>query len=303
MSRLSPLSSMTLPTMNLPPQTLPSTTVPPSLLLPAADLFARRAARLRHLAQGHTMAIWLNWLAELAEAQQKSLDTLADSGLRASLPFPPEPPLRGELAVLQENWRAVHGQLACSIKEAGPVEAATLAHKAAACLALAQGQESPAERDADDLLVAAALQVAWTAAARQLGVAQVTTPLGDLETCPCCGSLPVGTIVLAGQGMAGLRYLECSLCATRWHAVRARCTLCADGHVVNYLSLEGSSGAVQAETCESCHGYVKTCFQNKDIAVDPLADDLASLALDVLVGEQGFARGAPNLFLGEGESV
>ena len=36
---------------------------------------------------------------------------------------------------------------------------------------------------------------------------------------------------------------------------------------------------------------------DKDLVVEPLADDLATLALDVLVGEQGYARGAPNPFL------
>ncbi len=107
----------------------------------------------------------------------------------------------------------------------------------------------------------------------------------------------------AGDGAAGLRYLECSLCATRWNAVRARCTLCTEGSRVDYLGLEGSSGAVQAETCEHCHGYIKTFFQDKDGNVDPLADDLATLALDVLVGEQGYARALPNLFLGEGEAA
>jgi len=290
--------------MNLPPQVLPSTTTPPALLLPAAGLFARRALRLRHLARGHSMADWLNWLAELADAQQESLDTLADTGLRASQPLSlDQAPLHADLAVLQQNWRTVHTELSAIIKEAAPAEANALQKKATACLALAAGQGRLAERDAADLLVAAALQVAWTGAARHLGLAQTSSSLGDRETCPCCGSLPVGSIVIAGEGMAGLRYLECSLCATRWNAVRARCTLCDEGSVVNYLGLEGSSGAIQAETCDFCHGYVKTSFQNKDILVDPLADDLASLALDVLVGEQGYARGAPNLFLGEGEIV
>jgi len=289
--------------MNLPPQVLPSTAVPPTLLLPTGGLFARRAARLRHLAQGHSMAEWLNWLADLAEAQQGALDGLADNGLRATLPFAlDQAPLHAEQAVLQRDWQAIYTELSAHFKQADPTTADALHKKAIACLALAAGQGNPAARDATDLLVAAALQVAWTGAARHLGLAP-TTSIGDRETCPCCGSLPVGSIVIAGEGMAGLRYLECSLCATRWNAVRARCTLCDDGSVVNYLSLEGGSGAIQAETCDFCHGYINTCFQNKDIRVDPTADDLASLALDVLVGEQGYARGTPNLFLSEGETV
>lgn len=288
--------------MNLPPQTLPSTTLPPTLLLPSADLFARRAARLRHLAQGHSMAEWLNWLADLAETQQSTFDNLAESSAHEPLPLMEgKPALTPDLAVLQHQWKKAHALLSKTFAQAAP--AAALPHKAAACLALATGQGQLDQRDAGDLIVAAAMQVAWTAAARSLPLARTDNTFGDSETCPCCGSLPVGAIVMAGEGSAGLRYLECSLCATRWNAVRARCTLCDDGSVVNYLRLESNNGAIQAETCDACHGYIKTSFQTKDILVDPVADDLATLALDVLVGEQGYARGCPNLFLGEGDRI
>ena len=167
---------------------------------------------------------------------------------------------------------------------------------------LAAGEVAAGPRDTVAILVAAALQVLWTTAARTLALPAMT-PLQDLAPCPCCGSAPVGAVVMAGEGKGGLRYLECSLCATRWNAVRARCTLCEEGSVVQYLGLEGASGAVQAEACEHCGGYIKTFFQDKDIQVDPVADDLGSLALDILVGEQGYARAAPNLFLKDAEVV
>jgi FdhE protein len=35
-------------------------------------------------------------------------------------------------------------------------------------------------------------------------------------------------------------------------------------------------------------------YQAKDMAVEPIADDLASLGLDMLVGEAGYQRHAPN---------
>jgi FdhE protein len=38
-------------------------------------------------------------------------------------------------------------------------------------------------------------------------------------------------------------------------------------------------------------------YQGQDTRVDPYADDLASLGLDVLVSEAGFARHAPNPLL------
>jgi FdhE protein len=38
-------------------------------------------------------------------------------------------------------------------------------------------------------------------------------------------------------------------------------------------------------------------YQAKDMQVDPFADDLATLGLDVLVAEAGWARHAPNALL------
>ena len=41
----------------------------------------------------------------------------------------------------------------------------------------------------------------------------------------------------------------------------------------------------------------KIAYQDKDPRVDPVADDLATLALDLLVDEAGFGRSGPNLLL------
>ncbi len=38
-------------------------------------------------------------------------------------------------------------------------------------------------------------------------------------------------------------------------------------------------------------------YQARDMSVDPFADDLATLALDLLVAEAGWARHAPNPLL------
>ncbi len=53
----------------------------------------------------------------------------------------------------------------------------------------------------------------------------------------------------------------------------------------------------KAETCENCRGYVKILHQHKDPALDPVADDVATLGLDLLVRESGYRRGAVNPFL------
>jgi FdhE protein len=38
-------------------------------------------------------------------------------------------------------------------------------------------------------------------------------------------------------------------------------------------------------------------YQAKDMAVEPFADDLASLGLDLMVGEAGWSRLSPNPFV------
>jgi FdhE protein len=53
---------------------------------------------------------------------------------------------------------------------------------------------------------------------------------------------------------------------------------------------------VRAETCDSCKSYLKIVYSRKG-PVDPVADDLATLALDILVDEAGYARSGPNLLL------
>jgi len=54
---------------------------------------------------------------------------------------------------------------------------------------------------------------------------------------------------------------------------------------------------VQAETCPECRGYLKLCRLERDPHLDPWADDLATLALDLLVEQQGFERGGLNFLL------
>ena len=147
--------------------------------------------------------------------------------------------------------------------------------------------------------VAAALQVYWTHMARALGERSIGKPEhGGL--CPVCGSHPVAGIVRIGGAQQGLRYLCCSLCATEWHMVRIKCSSCESTRGISYYALEGSNGAIKAESCDECNAYLKLFYMEKDHQVEPVADDLASLALDVLMDETGKARGGPNLFFHPG---
>jgi FdhE protein len=103
-----------------------------------------------------------------------------------------------------------------------------------------------------------------------------------------------------------MRYLVCSLCATEWNMARVKCTACNTDKGVQYLSLTRDENAkatdapTRAEVCDECKSYLKIFYQEKDPQVEPNADDLATLALDVLVDEQGYGRSGPNLLFHPG---
>jgi FdhE protein len=79
--------------------------------------------------------------------------------------------------------------------------------------------------------------------------------------------------------------------------VRIICITCGEAGKLSLQTIEGGSEAIKAETCGECHTYAKMFYETKDARVDPFADDLASLALDVLVADAGFARHAANPLL------
>jgi FdhE protein len=153
----------------------------------------------------------------------------------------------------------------------------------------------------------AALQVHWAAASGGLAADEVQA-LDIPGLCPVCGTLPVASLVCANSPYQGYRYLHCALCATEWHMVRVQCSQCgASGKSIAYHSMERAApdegpvvadiAATRAETCEECRGYRKILYQEKDPGVEPVADDLASLGLDLLLGRAGYHRASGNPLL------
>ena len=72
----------------------------------------------------------------------------------------------------------------------------------------------------------------------------------------------------------------------------------ADGEIKR--SARADDLATLIESCDHCHTYRKIFYQEKDLYVEPVADDLASLALDVLMGEAGYSRASGNPLLWHG---
>lgn len=288
----------------------------PRVVLPrAVDVFAERAGRLETLAEGHAMGDYLRLLATLVRAQReavgsRSAESIAASRLESSREYG-MPPLSAQTHERSDEWRAdLHDLLSRLRPGAVNGVAATLD-------AIARMTDADLEAVADRVLagtatnaeaaqvpfVAAALQVYFTRLAESLDVRDVSNC--DVATvCPVCATRPVASVVRIGGNRANLRYLVCALCSTEWHLARILCTSCEGEKGLVYLVVDAARGpeqaAARAEACDECKSYLKIFHQDKDTGVEPMADDLATLALDLLVDERGYARSGPNLLLHPG---
>ena len=281
---------------------------PVPIILPDAPVvFARRAERLDALAVGHPMADWLRFVASVVRAQSAvrlRLDALPSAQVERAVATR-SPPLAADSHVRDAAWRDGLASLLSSVTD-DTLPSATLATidrlrqcDATAMEALADGYlrgTLAASEAGAALFAAAALQVYFTQCAAALSVVDLHL-LPQRGLCPVCGSAPIAGVITAAGNAPGVRYLHCGLCATAWNHVRAACINCGEARRLVLQELEGGNGAVKAETCEACHGYAKMLYQAQDMAVEPLADDLASLGLDIKVSEAGWSRHAPNPFI------
>ena len=303
----------------------------PYLHLPVQrEVFANRETRLRQLAPGHAMEGFLLFAAELARVQHEVLqdyptaavpseDDLVAAGRAAQAPLP------AALWPRDPAWRVATRRMLALL---APRLAGSPAQ--AVVQSLLDGDDSHLEGQAELLLngaagldmsaaplVAAGLQVYWTHMVLEVDKAHGKArqaPFGrtlDVTLCPCCASLPVASVTKVDAQGGNYRYLHCSLCSTQWHMVRVKCSHCQSTKGIHYHSLEAlatdgaqqdaSMASVQAETCDECGHYLKMVRMERELQVEPVADDLASLTLDILVSEAGFQPHGINLLLLTGE--
>jgi FdhE protein len=142
----------------------------------------------------------------------------------------------------------------------------------------------------------AALQVYWVDHASRLRIDDVRE-LDVPGVCPTCGTLPVASVVRADPRSQGFRYLHCALCDTEWHMVRVKCSHCYSTKGITYQSIENGPPGIRAECCDTCRTYRKILYQEEDGNIEPVADDLATLGLDLLLSEAGYHRASANPLL------
>lgn len=299
----------------------------PFLCLPERScVYSEREMRWRQLAASHPMRDFLLFMAELARAQQEVLNDFPP----IELPAPSAlldamragaPPVPATQWPRDAEWRRGLERL---LERLLPRVAGSAARGAVQSL-LAAGDEW-LEQQADLLLdgelpgldlaaaplIAAALQMYWThlvLATEHAHGGGRSAPFGrvaDATLCPCCGSRPTSSVVRIGADSSGYRYLHCSLCSAQWHMVRIKCTNCESTKGIHYQTLQSANAepdatvvkqSVEAETCDECGHYLKIVHMERDPYVDPVADDIATVTLDLLVSEAGFQRHGVNLML------
>lgn len=303
----------------------------PFLHLPVRETaLAEREMRLRQLANGHPMGDFLRFVADIAHAQQALLSAhrtvpLPDAQALDRAARAGQPPLPAIDWPRDPVWREDLRALVAALRPKVPAAVLPTLDR------LATLDDDALERQADSLLtgvmqgvdlaaaplVAAALQVYWThlVLATQAAHGEEGPAFGRIDDeglCPACGSRPTSSVTRTAGEASGQRYLHCCLCATQWHMVRGKCSRCGSARRVAYESLEAAGSepdegapvrlaAVQAETCDDCGHYLKLMHGDRDPFVDPVADDLATLTLDLLVSESGRERHGVNLMLLFGE--
>ena len=274
-----------------------------------ASLFAQRAARLKTLTATGELAPYLGFLAALADAQDAVLPTLPDpilpnpnvlarSGEFAMPPldraaFRPDAPLRETCRRLFAEFAAISKPEAAqsALERVQRADGGSFDGMIAAVLA----DSIPFETVAEHVYVAAVLQVHFVRLASRLDPTTLVSV--GVGACPVCGSPPVASLVVGWYGAEGARYASCALCSALWNEVRVKCLVCGSTKGIGYQEVDGGAGTIKAETCDECGSYVKILYQNKDAALDPMADDEASLGLDLLLRGSVYRRAGVNPYL------
>lgn len=305
---------------------------PDRLLWPErASFFAERAMRLRQLSRSNNAAAdYMALMADIAQAQQSCLSRFPD------VPLPDAqildhgrklgvPPLAVADWPRDPAWRDGLHQLIDIVKDDAPTGVASILEE------LSSATDEVLEHQADLLLagvpvglnvatapfIGAALQAYWVhmvTACEPLRAPEIYAEhnLDNESTCPCCASTPTASVTRAQSGTAGQRYLSCSLCGTQWNMVRIKCANCLGVENISYMSLDAADApevdndasssraakaAVLAETCSDCNSYLKIMHTDRDPFLDPVADDLATMTLDVLLADTGKVKYGTNLML------
>ena len=277
---------------------------PPLAFLPEPiKLFQTRARRFAFLAESNALAPYLTFLAEISRLQARLTATLPPVATvppaRMAMPPIDRPRLASDPALAATLTAFVEGAADLTMPEPArlALDAVRAANEADRHWLLGNilSDRIPEDSAAPHLFAAAAVQVHLARLAATLD-AEALVPVGT-GLCPACGGRPVTSSVMGTQGIENVRYAACACCATRWNEVRVKCLCCGSTKGLSYRSVETTEATVKAETCRQCHSWVKIFYTQKNPSLDPVADDVGSLGLDILMKETEFRRAGFNPYL------
>lgn len=285
---------------------MPDSEVPLLVLPQLQQTLNERATRFEQLAKG-PLAEWLSFCAKLARAQALSIEKLTLTPLDESVVKESfkhgMPPASISTWKAGDDWQQAFDLFVAELeKQSLPkqVQDIVQAFKSADQTLIQQqavdylnARESEVKPEWAPFL-GAILQIIWMRQVEGLKP-YVAHYKGQSSLCPVCGSHPVASVVRVGDRDAH-RYLACSLCLSEWYGPRARCTNCETPKEVSILG-QTQESLVQGECCDDCHGYLKIMYQSRDPMMDVMADDLASIQVDLALANEDYLRTGRNLFL------
>ena len=110
--------------------------------------------------------------------------------------------------------------------------------------------------------------------------------------CPVCGAWPSLTEM---RGIERERRLRCGCCSADWHLPLLHCAFCdeLDHGKLGLLQPEGEEQLRRVETCETCHGYLKSVTTYAALSIRTLVLlDCTTIPLDLVAQDRGYARPA-----------
>lgn len=194
----------------------------------------------------------------------------------------------------------------------------------AACNAVLRGDERffanwaeriPQSPSMVRFLALGSLMPSVEAVATQLAERHNHTQAWPYGHCPLCGSDPLMGRVVAGQaheisgpnadaeaeaGDAGVhdgqRQDTCSFCRHTYASVEEQCPYCLNrGPEALTIFTADNAPTWHVHVCNACHSYMKVVdYIAPDSVSIPVLDDLETLVLDMLAGEQDLKRPTPS---------
>ncbi|MTD99706.1 formate dehydrogenase accessory protein FdhE [Paracoccus sp. YIM 132242] len=293
------------------PSVIGGVPVAPLAFLPdPAAVFEKRAGRFAFLADhGGNLAPYLRFLGDISALQARlardlpAVAPLSAERIRIARESRMPPIDRTALAV-DEGMHATLDRFLAEAAALDMPEPARLALSAVTAAGLADrhwlldnilSDRIPEDSAAPHLFVGAAVQLHLARLAATLDARQLVKI--RTGTCPTCGGRPATSSVMGAAGIESTRYATCGCCATQWNEVRVVCLCCGSNAAISYRSAETGEATVKAEVCGDCKSWVKILYQVKNPSLDPIADDVSSLGLDMLMKDTPFRRGGFNPFI------